>query len=231
MTFWVTASVQCVGYPIKFPGCNNGTAMQSHGPCWDRYQREGDNFLGLIVAMDETWARSYEPNLKRQPNEWKRLGSPRPKKVRPTQCAVKVMFIVEYENNGVILHHAVPPRRAVNAAYNCKFLQHHLRPALRWKLRHLVVQNPSFFMIMQGVTPLLLSQTSCTAGTSTVLTQCESMRLRSRSARQNEITLRGTRYNTRDELVRAIRRSIRNINKDGRADDVRRLLNNAKGDE
>ena len=30
--------------------------------------------------------------------------------------------------------------------------------------------------------------------------------------------LRGTRYNTRDELIRAIGRSIRNINKDGRTD-------------
>ena len=28
----------------------------------DRYQREGDDFLGRIVAMDETWTRSYEPN-------------------------------------------------------------------------------------------------------------------------------------------------------------------------
>ena len=37
--------------------------------------------------------------------------------------------------------------------------------------------------------------------------------------------LRGTRYNTRDELTRAIGRSIRNINKDGRANGVRRLPN------
>ena len=37
--------------------------------------------------------------------------------------------------------------------------------------------------------------------------------------------LRGTRYNTRDELIHAIGRSIRNINKDGRADGVRRLPN------
>ena len=35
--------------------------------------------------------------------------------------------------------------------------------------------------------------------------------------------LRGTRYNTRDELIRAIGRSIRNINKDGRVDGLRRL--------
>ena len=32
----------------------------------NRYQREGDEFLGRIVAMDETCARSYEPHLKRQ---------------------------------------------------------------------------------------------------------------------------------------------------------------------
>ena len=37
--------------------------------------------------------------------------------------------------------------------------------------------------------------------------------------------LLGTRYNTRDERVRAIGRSIRNINKDGHADGVRRLPN------
>ena len=36
--------------------------------------------------------------------------------------------------------------------------------------------------------------------------------------------LRGTRYNTRDELIRAIELSIRNINK-GRADGVRRRPN------
>ena len=37
--------------------------------------------------------------------------------------------------------------------------------------------------------------------------------------------LRRTRYNTRDELIRAVRQSIQNINKDGRADGVRRLPN------
>ncbi|PNF35582.1 hypothetical protein B7P43_G02399 [Cryptotermes secundus] len=29
----------------------------------DRYHKEGDNFLGRIVTLDETWARSYEPYL------------------------------------------------------------------------------------------------------------------------------------------------------------------------
>ena len=37
--------------------------------------------------------------------------------------------------------------------------------------------------------------------------------------------LRGTRYNIRDELIRAIGRSIQNINKDGGANGVRHLPN------
>ena len=60
----------------------------------NRYQKEGDDFLGRIVTLDETWALSYEPHLKRQSNEWKHPGSPHPKTVRPTQSNVKAMFIV-----------------------------------------------------------------------------------------------------------------------------------------
>ena len=37
--------------------------------------------------------------------------------------------------------------------------------------------------------------------------------------------LRGIRYNAIAELIRAMERSIRNINKEGRADGVRRLRN------
>ena len=120
----------------------------------DRYQRERDDFLGRIVAMDETWARSYEPILKSQSNEWKHAGS-RPKKVRPIQFIVKVKFIVAYDIDGVILHHAVLPRQTVNAAY----VHSSGENDDTWWYR-----TPSFFMTMQGVTPLLLSRSSCAAG-------------------------------------------------------------------
>ena len=51
-TFWVTANFQRIGYPMNFPRCNNGNAMQSHRPCCTGTK-------GRIVAMDETWARSH----------------------------------------------------------------------------------------------------------------------------------------------------------------------------
>ena len=65
-----------------------------------RYQRAGDDFLEQIVAVDKICARSYQPNLKCQSNEWKHHGFPHPKKVRLTQCPVKAMFIVEYDVMG-----------------------------------------------------------------------------------------------------------------------------------
>ena len=86
--------------------------------------------------MGETWARSYEQNLKRESNEWKHPCSHRPKKVRPTQCAVKVMFIVAYVTDGVILHRAVIPRQTAKVPAASPL------SSTRRKRRHLVVQNP-----------------------------------------------------------------------------------------
>ncbi|KAJ4441122.1 hypothetical protein ANN_10972 [Periplaneta americana] len=80
--------------------------------------RVEDNTVQLLASLldaDRRWtARSSRPN-----------------KVRPTQSAVKMMFIVAYDIDGVILHHAVPPRQTANADYYSRFLQHHLRPPLR----------------------------------------------------------------------------------------------------
>ncbi|PSN46608.1 hypothetical protein C0J52_17801, partial [Blattella germanica] len=48
----------------------------------ERYEREGDIMLNRIIAIDETWARAYEPELKRKSAEWRHQGSPRKRKVR-----------------------------------------------------------------------------------------------------------------------------------------------------
>ena len=86
----------------------------------------------------------------------------------------------------------------------------------------------SFFITMQGATPLLLSRTSCAAGNArfwnTHRTNPMSLCDYDLVAKANE-PLRGTRYNTRDELIRAIGRSIRNVDKGERADGLRHLPN------
>jgi len=45
-----------------------------------RYEAEGEQFLNRIVAIDETWIRDFEPQLKSQSSQWKHATSPRPKK-------------------------------------------------------------------------------------------------------------------------------------------------------
>jgi hypothetical protein len=65
---------------------------------------------------------SYGPHLKRQSNEWKNPGSPRPKKVRPTQSNVKAIFIVAYDT--------APHCPSKTDSKRCHFLHNHLHPAL-----------------------------------------------------------------------------------------------------
>ena len=109
--------------------------------CWTSTKGKLMTFLDEASLLTKPGLNHTKSNLKCQSNEWKHSGSPCPKKLHPTQCAVKVMFVVAYDIDVVILHHAVLPRQMVNAAYYSMCLQHYLHPALRRKRLHLVVQN------------------------------------------------------------------------------------------
>jgi len=51
------------------------------------------------------------------------------------------MLIVAYDWHGVILTHAVLEGQTVNADYYCRFLHHHLSPAMRRKRPRLFQNN------------------------------------------------------------------------------------------
>ena len=53
-TFWVTANLQRVGYPMKFPRYNIGTAMQSHRPCWTGTKGKVNTFLDESRRYERT---------------------------------------------------------------------------------------------------------------------------------------------------------------------------------
>ena len=46
-----------------------------------RYEAEGEQFLNRTVAIEETWMRDFEPQLKSQSSQWKHATSRRPKNV------------------------------------------------------------------------------------------------------------------------------------------------------
>jgi hypothetical protein len=58
-----------------------------------RFNFEGQAFLYRIVAIDETWVKDFEPELKSQSNDWRSQNSARPQKFRQGQTKVKQMLI------------------------------------------------------------------------------------------------------------------------------------------
>ena len=66
-----------------------------------RYGEDGDEMLQRIIAIDETWIRSFEPQLKRQSSKWHTKNSPRPVKFRRSQNCAKMLMIFAYDIRGV----------------------------------------------------------------------------------------------------------------------------------
>jgi hypothetical protein len=57
------------------------------------WRNEGSAFLDRILTVDESWMRSFDPQLKRQNAEW-RAPSPRKKIARCSQGALKVLHVM-----------------------------------------------------------------------------------------------------------------------------------------
>ena len=107
-----------------------------------RYIKEGESFLNRIVAIDETWICSYEPELKRQSSEWHTPASPRPIKFRRKQGHLKMMMIFAYDSLGVLVAERVPLGKTVNSDVYRDFLMKKLRPTIRKKRRTLLNAKP-----------------------------------------------------------------------------------------
>lgn len=61
---------------------------------WDRFEREGERFLDLIVIEDETRACHYTPESKRESFEWRHTSSQFTKKFKTIRSIQKVMATV-----------------------------------------------------------------------------------------------------------------------------------------
>ncbi|GFR95729.1 histone-lysine N-methyltransferase SETMAR, partial [Elysia marginata] len=98
-----------------------------------RFQTEQNDFLGRVITGDDTWVYYWDPETKRQSAEWRDFDEPRPQKVRRKQGALKVMRMISFDMNGVILRWPVLISTTINAQYYKKVLQDKLKPAIRKK--------------------------------------------------------------------------------------------------
>ena len=167
-TFSITTNLQCIGYPMKFRGATMALLCSSTGLVgpvpkgrlsWTN-RRYGQN-LGLLIRtkleMPIKWMEAF----------WFSSSN----KVHRTWYAVKVMYDTEGEHY-ITLYSKADGKR-------CLLLHIHAAPPLSRAQEKMM--TASFFMTMQGVTPLLhiAPLTMGDSVTSTILTRYESMRLRS----------------------------------------------------
>ena len=174
----------------------------------------------------KTWLRAYEPELKCQSAEWRHDGSPRRQKFPHNPSPVKLMVILAYDVQGVILCHIVPRGELVNAQYYAAYLQNHLRRAARRK--RLQLQNVIFCIIMllhirRFVTGIYYDAADGEAlehpPYSPDLSLCDYDLIPKLKA-----PLRGHRFRTRDDIAIAVgRRLIMTNFSHGEADGIRRL--------
>ena len=69
-----------------------------------QYHKEEYAFLSCIITADETWCHHFEPESKRQSQQWKHLNSPPPKKSEAVHTSTgKVMLTFFFECRGPLL--------------------------------------------------------------------------------------------------------------------------------
>jgi len=61
------------------------------------------DLLNSIITCDETGIFMYDPETKQQSMQWKSTSSPRPKKARMSPSKFKVILIVFFDIQGIVM--------------------------------------------------------------------------------------------------------------------------------
>ena len=86
------------------------------------FRSKEDDFLSCLVTVDEIWVHYYEPENKALSRQWVGPGSPRPKKFKTQPSAGKVMAIVFWVAQGVIMLDFLAKERTITGAYYANLL-------------------------------------------------------------------------------------------------------------
>ena len=72
------------------------------------YDNKGGQFLNSIVAIDNAWLRSYEPEWRSQSSEWHNPDLPRLPKFREKKRTLKELMSIAWGNRGVLSMDFIP---------------------------------------------------------------------------------------------------------------------------
>ena len=84
--------------------------------------------------MDETWAHHFDPETKQQSKQWKHVTSLTPVKFRKIASAGKVMALVCWDSDGVLMIDYLERGKTVTGVYYTELIRK-LRSAIKEKRR------------------------------------------------------------------------------------------------
>jgi hypothetical protein len=101
----------------------------------ERFEAEGDSFLGRIFTGDETWVHYHQLETKKASEEWHHTSSPKPKKFCTQSSAKKVTLTLFWDKQGVILEDYMPRENPVTSTTYADLLKNNLLPSVKSKRR------------------------------------------------------------------------------------------------
>ena len=148
--------------------------------------------------------------------------------MRQNPSSAKVTVIFAHDSAGIILTHAVPQHRTVTGHYYADFLEHHLRRALRKKRPHFLGDNTPIILhdnarphVADVVSQLMARwqwEVLYHPPYSPDISPCDFDLIP-----KVKEPLRGRRFKTIPDIIDAVGRSVRTINKTGAATGTMRL--------
>ena len=74
-----------------------------------------DNFFDFIVTGDAFWIRHYDPLSQLEAELWKRLGEQTPTRLSQERSAGKIMMIIFWDKEGILLAEYLPRGTTINS--------------------------------------------------------------------------------------------------------------------
>ena len=108
--------------------------VQSSQELLEVYNANPEDFHTRLVTGDETWLHHWDPDTKKEFMQWKRPGSPPPKKFRTQPSASKVIATVFWDSKGIILIDYKPAGTSSTGEYYGNVIKQ-LRVAIKEKTK------------------------------------------------------------------------------------------------
>ena len=110
---WV---LKCLNADQKCRRCQSSEQILEFFLC------DPNDFLSRLVTMDKTWLYHYDLETKQQTMEWWHRASPCPKKFRVQKSAGKVLALIFWDQDDILLIDYLPKGQTINGEYYLSLL-------------------------------------------------------------------------------------------------------------